>query len=436
MDQQIEAVDHPESSKAPPFLSPFKAVHSVTQEEYNAICNMDQKERIQLLTFLRKNIESLCQGEDVDDPDELLTTMLILGHLQEPEAFLPLLALTKVDADVCEELFSGEFLFEDWPHLLYSTANGRWELLKEQIEENRSEFHTSGLLGAACFMVGEGQLPREVLIAFIKERFRKIITQKLDHVNGLGYWLKAALMIWPDECLEEIKELFGLRLVDTSFISIDDVLKDHASGPEVCLLKAKAPTSPLVSVLTEESEKEIEERETKIWETLKRLISLQKAEDKKQNSLNQPKGKLGRNDPCPCGSGKKYKRCCLGHEQAAQENVRTETYMINNERMGQDQISEEDAELSKQLYYKIQSEPEECVETLLQLIKKYPTHPSYYNHLYVCYTKLERYWDAHEMLMNTVKQFPDYLFGLIELASYYLRRGDYEQVPKLFKNCY
>lgn len=24
--------------------------------------------------------------------------------------------------------------------------------------------------------------------------------------------------------------------------------------------------------------------------------------------------KPGRNDPCPCGSGRKYKRCCLGHE--------------------------------------------------------------------------------------------------------------------------
>ena len=22
-------------------------------------------------------------------------------------------------------------------------------------------------------------------------------------------------------------------------------------------------------------------------------------------------GKIGRNDPCPCGSGKKYKQCCL-----------------------------------------------------------------------------------------------------------------------------
>ncbi len=24
----------------------------------------------------------------------------------------------------------------------------------------------------------------------------------------------------------------------------------------------------------------------------------------------------GRNDPCPCGSGKKYKNCCLGKNQA------------------------------------------------------------------------------------------------------------------------
>jgi len=28
--------------------------------------------------------------------------------------------------------------------------------------------------------------------------------------------------------------------------------------------------------------------------------------------------KTGRNDPCPCGSGRKYKRCCLGKSEAAQ----------------------------------------------------------------------------------------------------------------------
>jgi len=27
---------------------------------------------------------------------------------------------------------------------------------------------------------------------------------------------------------------------------------------------------------------------------------------------------IGRNDPCPCGSGKKYKRCCLGTQEDPQ----------------------------------------------------------------------------------------------------------------------
>ena len=32
--------------------------------------------------------------------------------------------------------------------------------------------------------------------------------------------------------------------------------------------------------------------------------------------------KIGRNDPCPCGSGKKYKQCCLPKDQAAAPTVR------------------------------------------------------------------------------------------------------------------
>lgn len=30
--------------------------------------------------------------------------------------------------------------------------------------------------------------------------------------------------------------------------------------------------------------------------------------------------KIGRNDPCPCGSGKKYKKCCLGKDDDAHYN--------------------------------------------------------------------------------------------------------------------
>lgn len=32
--------------------------------------------------------------------------------------------------------------------------------------------------------------------------------------------------------------------------------------------------------------------------------------ENEDGTIIRVKGKVGRNDPCPCGSGKKYKKCC------------------------------------------------------------------------------------------------------------------------------
>jgi len=34
----------------------------------------------------------------------------------------------------------------------------------------------------------------------------------------------------------------------------------------------------------------------------------------KIETYRREKPKVGRNDPCPCGSGKKYKKCCGANE--------------------------------------------------------------------------------------------------------------------------
>ncbi len=42
-------------------------------------------------------------------------------------------------------------------------------------------------------------------------------------------------------------------------------------------------------------------------------------------SILKPKSKtvkVGRNDPCPCGSGRKYKKCCYGKNRGEQENLK------------------------------------------------------------------------------------------------------------------
>ena len=36
------------------------------------------------------------------------------------------------------------------------------------------------------------------------------------------------------------------------------------------------------------------------------------------------KSKVGRNDPCPCGSGRKYKKCCQGKSTAPKVDLRQE----------------------------------------------------------------------------------------------------------------
>jgi hypothetical protein len=34
-----------------------------------------------------------------------------------------------------------------------------------------------------------------------------------------------------------------------------------------------------------------------------------------EGSMSHARKKIGRNDPCPCGSGKKYKKCCLTEQE-------------------------------------------------------------------------------------------------------------------------
>lgn len=44
---------------------------------------------------------------------------------------------------------------------------------------------------------------------------------------------------------------------------------------------------------------------------MKQLEELAQAWKKAHTQKVREHKKIGRNDPCPCGSGKKYKNCCL-----------------------------------------------------------------------------------------------------------------------------
>lgn len=45
---------------------------------------------------------------------------------------------------------------------------------------------------------------------------------------------------------------------------------------------------------------------------------------------NRNKTKIGRNDPCPCGSGLKYKRCCMNRCRYARLDELTRMSVVPN----------------------------------------------------------------------------------------------------------
>jgi len=51
----------------------------------------------------------------------------------------------------------------------------------------------------------------------------------------------------------------------------------------------------------------------------------------------------GRNDPCPCGSGKKYKKCCLPKEQAEEGKVIAKEQAAREERTAARRLEERQA---------------------------------------------------------------------------------------------
>jgi len=94
--------------------------------------------------------------------------------------------------------------------------------------------------------------------------------------------------------IEEIELAFTKGLVDENYIDLVKVKRIYRM-PEEDMRYQRDDWDP------------IEHFSQKNIEYLYKLL----CDEEKEKQLKEKKKKIGRNDPCPCGSGKKYKKCCL-----------------------------------------------------------------------------------------------------------------------------
>lgn len=114
-----------------------------------------------------------------------------------------------------------------------------------------------------------------------------------------------------EENMRQIEKIAGIRAIDSIWIehlenmeSLKDSVRLRAYGQRDPLVEYKKEGHRLFKELLENCERNMVES------IMKATINIQPLS--KPEEYSTPKNKTGtsRNDPCPCGSGKKYKKCC------------------------------------------------------------------------------------------------------------------------------
>ena len=80
------------------------------------------------------------------------------------------------------------------------------------------------------------------------------------------------------------------------------------------------------------------------------------------------------------------------------------------------------------VFQRIRTEPTKQIPILLQLRKKHPSLPVLYNYLGAAYKRSQQLDKYKEIIHDTVKLFPNYLFGKITLAEYHFDRNNHREV--------
>jgi preprotein translocase subunit SecA len=150
------------------------------------------------------------------------------------------------------------------------------------------------------------------------------ILDKLTKATIDSYNEKIEKYLEEDLDFKKLEKYILLRNVDNKWIDHIDAMDQLKKGIS---LRAYANVDPVIEYKNEGLEM-FEDLTYSIQnDTVKLLLKAEikknvevKADDKQNLVTNSPTGgakipvtrgaKIGRNDPCPCGSGKKYKDCC------------------------------------------------------------------------------------------------------------------------------
>ena len=261
-------------------------------------------------------LERCAEGADRTDPtkDALFFAIHLLGEKREAKAFPALCRLLQNEEPA--ESILGDAITENLCGVLIGTYNGDADALKRVIESTSAdEYVRAAALDAMAYLTRAGSFTDQEMRGYLLHLLKEMQPQSECFVWTA--WADAAANLGYADFAGEVEQLIRRDFVPYRTMDIEDFqrqLRRTLEDPqrlEGFTYDQVGPFTDAIGTLStwygfSEEYRRVRERagdEPPAWASDNEL-------DLTQPYIN-PLRHVGRNDPCPCGSGKKYKKCCL-----------------------------------------------------------------------------------------------------------------------------
>jgi uncharacterized protein len=302
-----EDIDEPSINESEVFriLDALAAAEGLPVE---AIRTADAR-RAEMAPLFIELIEQYLAGETATSPGNALFFIFhMLGSWREKSAYRPLARLLRRPTDEIESIFGGS-ITETSHRVMAAVFDGDPQPLYDVIlDAQADEYVRSQMCEALAMVTLREELPRAEAARFLRACFSDITTHDDCFVwNGWQYVIAMLGLAELKPLVEQAFERGDIPSYWMSFQHFEDDLQRAIEHPIAPWRDGDDYTlfgdtiEELSSWDAFSADEEGDSRATG-----------RRHEQRPPNvpTVNPYKG-VGRNDPCPCGSGKKFKKCCL-----------------------------------------------------------------------------------------------------------------------------
>jgi len=260
----------------------------------------------------------LAMLEDIDrNPESWLAdndwmvhiyALYLLALFRETRAYPLIVRIFSRPGEFPFEL-AGDVTTQDLGRILASVSGGEVRGMTALIEnEEANEYVRSVAMDGMVSLVTNGQRTRDEVMTYFLQLFHKLERKAGAQWDGLAH---VCTDLWPKEAIEELGRAYANGLVDTGSIDWQDIEQALALGQQVAMQRARY-RDPLITDLARDMgwmrcfQKKRRKYEEDPEEDLQEVMS----DRYSTTPIRRTAPKVGRNEPCPCGSGKKFKKCC------------------------------------------------------------------------------------------------------------------------------